>query len=457
MDANIARFRDQVAPLMADWKSIDLRVVASRSDDKWIYGVIKAVLDSSNTTAPTRQDLPSLDGLLVIHERWNIARLDELLDSLSSYYLDVQGHKLLVENANTNPKMNYSFESMNRKDSIQRLGISSYALYLQSWMGQPMFDNDIRLALDSRLRVSEHPWDGIEDVLMNFVRVSPNYLRSMPTKLVEVIAPVGVWTTDASFTDQNGIMVNVEKAPTLSVKDLGLSSIGHVAGEDEVRLQKVEKSVVDETHLSFMASFPKIVQSATIILTYHGLDVDRIELLGKALRGKNPRLAVLEQGKPGEFLASLKNGKDKLFEDRISLLFHILGLSPGYYGRAYQPNADILAFPDSEEWVLNIECTTEEIDLNNKLSKLATRTKLLTASMAGVTVHPVVVTRFSRILINKSEMDKAQTEGISIITSDEFEVLIQMAVRSAKAIEVRDYVLTLVPGSGEGWMSGFSK
>lgn len=447
MEANITRFLEGVGPLLGDWKSIDLKVIASRSNDKWVYGVVKAVLDSSDPAAPTRQDLPSIDGLLVAHERWEIKKLPDLMESLSSYQLEVQGHELVVENANTSPPMNYLFESMSRRDAIQRLGISSYALYLQSWGGQPMIEGDLRLTLDTRLRVGKYPWDGLSDLLRNFVMVSPNYSSSMPTKLVEVIAPVAAWITEANLVGPNILEVEIEKSPSVSVWDLDLSTISYVAGEGQLRTRESEKTVVDETHFAFKVAFPKPVQLAVALLTYHGLDVDRVEIFGKPLEGINPRLAIVWQDELEVFLASLKDEKDKFFEDRVSILFHVLGLSPGHYGRAYQNNADIIVFSNLNDWALSLECTTREIDLHDKVSKLATRTKILTAAMPGVSIHPVLVTRFPRALVNETEKDKARAENISVVTADDFETLLRMAIDRTEAPKVRDYLLSLIPGT----------
>jgi hypothetical protein len=327
------------------------------------------------------------------------------------------------------------------------LGISSYTFYLQSWGAQQMIEGDLRLTLDTKLRVGEHPWDGIEDLLTNFVGVSPNYKGPTPSKLVEVIAPVSVWIADATFSGSDGMIVNVEKSPTLSATELGLSSIGYMAGEGQVRSRAFQKSVVDDTHLTFKVTFPKTVQLAIAILTYHQLDVDSAKIFGK---GINPRLVMLREDKLEDYLTSLKDEKDKLFEDRVSLLLHFLGLSPGHYGRAYQDNADIVAFANSGDWALNVECTTRNIDLNDKLSKLATRTKLLAAYMSGVSVYPVLVTRFPRVLINETEKDKARVENISLVTADEFDTLMRMAIECAEVAKVRDYILSLIPGANPG-------
>jgi len=445
VDASIERFRTETKPFLDDWRSIDLRVIASRAVDKWIYGAIRVVLDSSNPSTATRQDLPSTDGLLVAHERWEIKRLDELLNSLSSGELHVQGKTIIVENANQNPKMNYSFQRMNRQDSQQRLAVGSYSLYLQSWASIQMIDGNSEV-IDTSLRSSNPPWDGVIDLLTNFLNKSPGFISSMSTKLVEIVAPVVVNIAEASLNEENGVIVKVEVAPSIATDFVAFSAIGHLEDGSQVRLHETKKSVLDQRHFSIEVAFPRKPVLVVGILTYHDLDVDRVELFGKPRRGINPRLAVLQGEKLENFLISMKEEKDKLFEDKVSILFHILGLSPGHYGQLNQETSpDILVFPDSDDWALVVECTEREIDIKNKLSKLATRTKILVAAMPGVSVYPVVVTKFPRIMLNDTDKITATKERISVVTSDDFERLLQFAIEGAVPNRIRDFILGLIP------------
>lgn len=444
MDTSIEHFRTETRPFVDDWRSIDLRVIASRAGDKWIYGAIRIVLDPSDPSTATRRDLPSLDGLLVVHERWEIKRLDELLNSLSSGELHVRGETIIVENANQNPKMNYSFQRMTRQDSQQRLAVDSYSLYLESWAGIQMIDGNNEV-IDSSLRSSSPPWDGVIDLITNFLNKSPKFVSSKSTKLVEIVAPVSVNITEACLNEKNGVIVKVEVAPSIATDNVALSAIGHLEDGSQVRLRETKKTVLDQTHFSIEVTFPRKPFLVDVILTYRNLDVDREKLFGKPRRGINPRLSILQEEKLESFLTSLTTEKDKFFEDKVSILFHILGLSPGHYGRVNQDNPDILVFPDSDDWALDVECTEHEIDLNNKLSKLATRTKLLVAAMPGVSVYPVVVTKFPRVMLNDTDKEKAAKERISVVTSDDFERLMQLAIEGAGPKKTRDFILGLIP------------
>ncbi len=444
MDANIERFRTETRPFLSDWKSINLRVIATRSTDKWIYGAMRIILDSGDPTPRTRQDLPTVDGLLVAQEQWGIERLDELLDMLSSGELHVQDVTIVVENANQNSKMNYSFQRVSKQDAQQRLAVGSYSLYLQSWAGNRMIEENSE-AIESSLRSGSRPWDGITDLLRNFLNISPNFVSSMPTKLVEIIAPVVVNIVHASLNEDNKVRVTVVVAPSVDKDLVALSVVGYLDDGSQLRLRETKKTIVDQTHFGFEVTFPRKPILVVAILTYHNLDVDRAELFGKPKKGINPRLAILQEEKLENFLISLKQEKDRLFEDKVSILFHILGLSPGHYGRVEQDHPDILVFPDSDDWALDVECTEQEIDLNNKLSKLATRTKLLVATMPGVSVYPVVVTKFPRYMLNDTDKEKAGKEQISIVTSDDFERLLQLAIEGVPPAKVRDYVLGLIP------------
>jgi hypothetical protein len=411
--------------------------------DKWIYGAIRVVLDSGKPSTKVRQALPCVDGLLVAHERWEIKRLDELLNSLASGELLVGGKTIIVENANQNPKMNYIFQRVTRPYSQQRLAVGSYALYLQSWAGIQLIDGNNE-AFDSSLRSSNPPWDGVSDLLKNFLNESPNFVSSQLTKLVEVIAPIVVNIEKASLNEENEVKVKIEVAPSIAQDLVALSAIGFLEDGSQVRLRENKKTTLDQTHFSIKVAFPRKPFLVYAILTYRGLDIDRAELLGKPRRGINPRLAAFQEEKLDNFLISLTEEKDKLFEDKISLLFHILGFSPGHYGRVNQDLPDILVFPDSDDWMLAVECTEKEIDLKDKLSKLATRTKLLVVAMPGVSVYSVVVTKFPRAMINETDKEKAAKERISILTSDDFERLLQLAIEGVPPNRVRD-LLGLIP------------
>ncbi len=92
-----------------------------------------------------------------------------------------------------------------------------------------------------------------------------------------------------------------------------------------------------------------------------------------------------------------------------------------------------------------VECTLRQPDVNNKLTKLATRTDMIEQTITEIQVIPVLITALSRDRINKSDVEKAKTESIAIITNNEFNSLITMGLEQTSTDEIIDYIQTLIP------------
>ena len=92
-----------------------------------------------------------------------------------------------------------------------------------------------------------------------------------------------------------------------------------------------------------------------------------------------------------------------------------------------------------------VECTLRQPDVNNKLTKLATRTDIIEQTVSDIHVIPVLITALSRDRINKSDVEKAKTESIAIITQNEFDSLITKGLEQTSTDEIIDYIQTLIP------------
>jgi hypothetical protein len=435
-----------VLPLIDDWKSIDLRVVALRSGGTWNHGVVRVVFDSRRPSTPDERDLPRLDDLLVAHKSLDIKELDGLLESLSAGEIEIDGREVNLKNQNANPPLNYSYARLAREAAQQQLGIGSTGLYIQFWSGQStVIDYAASQRIESALQGLRCPWDGYDDLFLNFANVSPQFARSTHIRIIEIIAPVAVWMTKAAIQDDNRLKVEVEVSPAISIDHVALSVIGFLERNVQERSQTSKKSKTDATHFSFEFSFAKRLVLVKALLVYHGMEVDRVELLGRARPDVNPRLVILQEEGPEAFLESLREEKDKLFENKISILFHVLGLSVGHYGKISENNPDLLAFSNSNDWVLVVECTEREPDINNHFTKLATRTKLIEARTPNIKAHSVLVTKFPRAMLSKTEKERAMKEMISVVTSDDFESLMKMALEGVSQSKVLEIIQELIP------------
>ena len=184
---------------------------------------------------------------------------------------------------------------------------------------------------------------------------------------------------------------------------------------------------------------------AIVMLRYRDYVVDRIELFGKSL---NQRIKVFQylHGNLQDFVDELKENGRRL-EAKVCLLFHLLGFSPAHYGYGSNEVPDIIAFLESGEKLLVIECTQREPDLGNKLTKLATRSKEISRELDGFPVIPVLITGFERSMINRTDEEKATKENIAIVTYDEIPTLIHMALNMTSPKKVVDYLSGLIPNA----------
>jgi hypothetical protein len=90
-----------------------------------------------------------------------------------------------------------------------------------------------------------------------------------------------------------------------------------------------------------------------------------------------------------------------------------------------------------------LECTQEEIDLNNHLSKLATRTKIIGQALTNFMIVPVILTKLVNGMVNTTGAEKVRQEGIVIVTADELQHLARMAMERAGPSEVGAYLQQL--------------
>ncbi|MEE9236534.1 MAG: hypothetical protein V3U52_01920 [Thermoplasmata archaeon] len=110
---------------------------------------------------------------------------------------------------------------------------------------------------------------------------------------------------------------------------------------------------------------------------------------------------------------------------------------------------DLVAFPESEDWFLLIEVTEREPDLNNKMTKLSTRTKEIQHAAPEYLAYPVMVTTCVSDVINKSDRMKAATDLISLITADELDHLFELVVEGATPEKIRDFLEQYIPKGQE--------
>ncbi len=442
-EKQVETFRGMISPFLDDWKSIDLRVVAQRRGDaQCLFHAIRAVLDHREPSYPTRGDLPQTPHLLVAHERWEVERLGEILDSIPKGELSLAEDTVVIrqfDGQNWKPVSSPYVSFWERNRCRSEFGIDLASFVLQIWQSLPT-DYEFLRVVDAGLRSGSPPWDGLSDLRSNFLGFIVDKSPRTDAGTLEIIAPLGVRLSERSSIEERKLRAVVETNPGVSESEIVLSAIGRLPEGSTFR--RLCNPTQAGRELGTQIELPLIPSNVKLIASYRGVDVDRREFFTAA----NPRLPAMELlgFNSDELRSSLEEARGQELEKCYAILLQILGFSP-ILSETGRDAPDMIAFPKQDDWVLVVECTEAEPDLSNKLTKLATRTKLVRQAMGGLEAQPVLMTRMRRGVLNVTDLEKAQKEGIAVVTLDEVPGLLQLAREGAESRKVRDYLSAHIP------------
>ena len=429
-------FRQFLFDFKDNWRSIDVRIIAIRSEIGWIFQSINIILDHDLKNKPLFENLPCIDELLVIHDRWDIDQLNNLLEQIEKGELIVGQETIHIkflegENWNLLSSLNHRFYE--KDESIQRFNIEYPSMVLQGYYNR-RWDYNEKITRDHKLRSGMIPWDGMEDLRSNFLGFGSNW-ASRDDSFLNIVAPIYIKLKKTELKNFD-LKIILEKPDTICYEDISISLISYHENNNITRLKH---TVLDMSTTIKLKQKPLLIK---ILVNYRNYAIDYVELLGRTL---NSRINVYQQivGNIQEFNQDLTTNS-RYFEAKTSLLFHLLGLSPAYYGYSTQNTPDILVFSKENNFVLVVECTTREPDLNNKLTKLSTRTREID-NVLDMTVLPILVTVLERSMINLTDLEKAQKEEIALLTRDNIPILISMSMEGKTPDQVYDYLYSLIP------------
>jgi len=436
MSLAIDQFRKAVSPFLEDWQSIDIRAIAYQFKEVWFFNAFRAEFDHIPASEPTRKDLPTISNLLVAHERWSIERIDDLLGSVLKGELAIKDNVIHIkrfDGQNLKPDVLGEFRFRHRSDCRSDFGIDFASFVLQGYESSHVRYEESEI-IGHQLRSASIPWDGLTDLRKNFVGLKIDW-ASGNDSFLHIIAPLYMRLRETTL---EGARVQAALDGITKVdQKVSLAVIAHSADD---LIERVTRPIQKGEAIVDLKSQP---MRALVMLTYRDFVVDRIELFGESM---NQRIKVFQHlyGDLWDFVDELKKDGRRL-EAKVCLLFNLLGFSPAHYGYDSDEVPDIIAFPESGEKLLVIECTQREPDIGNKLTKLATRSKEISRELDGFTVLPVLITGLERSMINRTDEEKAMKENIAIVTYDEIPTLIQMALNMTSQKEVIDYLSGLIP------------
>ncbi len=448
----ISAFQQLISPLLQDWDAFEIRAIARKGESgDWVLNCTRVTLGQSEDINLGGDELPDFKDLLLYYAVEPIQSLNRFLNKLGEGNLRVGETYIDLRRPNSSPPVpSFYVRTMDRRTARDQVGIDFMCVVLRG--GDSVTDRIPREefdTIDARLRASDPPWDGLPDLRQNFVGIDQESAIRRDWASVEIIAPIGVnlaW----SRVEGNDVTVEIGTRGNVRRKQTALSLVAKLSDGSISRLRhSFGEEVEDKKEFRTVFDLLTSLVWGTLLLTYRDIDADRLDIYGRTDPSENPRLGVLDElvGGADALLRGLEDSKGSRLEEWVTLLFHALGFSAARYGFLSGGVPDVLAYPESDKWLLVIECTAREPDLGGKLTKFSTRAKEL-SRLTGLLAYPVLITALDRALLNKTDLEKAAKELIAVVSADEVPTLTQLALVGEETTKIRNYLESLIPREG---------
>jgi hypothetical protein len=311
--------------------------------------------------------------------------------------------------------------------------------------------------LDWQLRSLGFPYDGLDDLFVSFLGFSkPSWGRVTESASVEIIAPIRIRLGDNCKLYQSKLDTYVETSGYEKLDEISIGLI-ELSGNTPMRrssnaLAKTDWKRVEDRQIGHKEVRVDNASSVVIFLRFRGNTLAMRRVNDPFALVKNPRIQAYNFF--DEDLNKLKNylrgkGKDPSedFEIGVGLLLHFFGFNVAPYGRvkAINEEIDLIAFVPPSNYIIAVECTTKDLDVNQKLSKFSRRVKELQERLAEFSIIPLIFTTLERGKISASDLSKANEDGIGVVSAEEIQELIEMTSQQRQPNEILVYFQNLLP------------
>ncbi len=462
------KFKSAIEPFRDVWKSIDIRAVCLHARDRWFNLGTRLILSIIPPETFIRdEELPRLSSLTAFRELRSTDALDDLLGQFEQGVMHLVDKDICfggLTTAGTDAVLPRLWFQINRRSDPwirEPLDFSNITL---SGSGDRVDDllrdhSEVgdRVALDWKLRSLAVPYDGLDDLLVNFAGFpKPVWGSVIEATSVQFVAPIPIRFGEQCRLADGRLAVRVE-AEAFCHDWLDGVSIGVIewhrnspARRGSHELTRGEWTTVSGSLVGFKEVSADDASSASIFLRFRHSAIDALTLWDPSARVENPRVSAYSHfDRDFEELRRYLDGKGQDrsgdFEIGIALLLHFCGLSVGPYGRvkALQEEIDLVAFSPSTDHVIAAECTVTELD--KKLSKFARRVKEFRDRLPDFSVLPIMFTALDRGRVPASDLAKARNERIGVASAEEIKELLGIAAEQSSPNASLRYLHGLIP------------
>lgn len=315
-------------------------------------------------------------------------------------------------------------------------------------------------SLQAELRAHAEPFIDVDE-LLGELGINTSEALQRPNGVSEIILAPPAELLHSSKVDGNNLVVKVAVAPTLERHRLAIGIRAFSSPPSPiVRLQTDLKDAQWEGGDTVVATkiitkeALKISADADIAMAHLLLRHDDEYLGGwwvadesKSFSERHAIQTALDQ--TGAFQKTFFD-KPNEFEQRITLLASLLGLSPMLYGglAALTDAPDLVAISPTKHLYV-IECTTGDINNKGKMQKLRERTDSIKANLSKTRYQPTAIIPLIATSLHKVDTNvhwaTAATFKIGLLCREDIEGLLRQIAAPPSAQALYDLASSLIP------------
>lgn len=450
--SELSKFKEAIKPYIDGWKSVEVKAVCFSAYEKWINLGTRIILsEKPPTDIITFDSLPEFLRFKAFHETLDINKLDDLLVQLERGILTVCGNDIYFKIESNDVKvtpLSFNFYRDYRSERFIPLNFAYPMVILRAGesIHRLLYNHAEAIGqeyLDSGLRSYKVPYNGLNDVLVSFIGIPKPDFGRIESAIIEVIAPIKLRLENDCKLSNGKLTIHVEVVGYDDLKGISIGLIEHSGTIPQCRTSLVLERTDWKKENGRLIYVKEVdadnATSVDIFLSFKGEFLDMLRVRDPSTILKNPRIKVYDHfDKDLKVLSKYFESSDsEEFEKGVGLLLHFCGFNVGSYGlvkgkkgtSGIQEEIDLVAFaPD--DYVIAVECTIRDIDVNEKISKFSRRIKELRelfAPLGDYIIVPLIFTTLERNKISKSDLEKAGREGVGVVPIENIKELLEMA------------------------------
>lgn len=444
----LAAFRKHLDHFPGAWSALDVRAISiEQSNEEFILGATIVLTDGRGPVDFSMSEVTLPEGMNARQLSLSADRLSSVLDNLSTGSIEFGSQQLIFgkvegQGLRSADRLSFSFEFNRRQERGSWLRpCIDWPYLMASITGDQLFSVfsqsrwTSKEELEWQLRALEQPFGDFDDLVSSFLGLPrTSGFERYGSCFILLVAPISVRFSGCRFQEDN-LQIAVEAGTQLDHSSVEIraieSCLSRPVSRRSVRLPDSGTSVLN------LPKSDSSVSHVAAYLCHRGVVIDSVEANDLRALKFNPRVNTCEVVDSDlEVFKQFLSGKGKDwgadFESAIAFLLHFLGFSVAHYGRIekYQDGIDIVAFAPGEGLVLAVECTFQDPDVKNKLSKLVRRSSELSDKLGGAKLTPVLFTALNRERLSKGDMERAKMDKIALLAAEDAETLLSMALRN---------------------------